>query len=267
MKKASFDPDGYEKSRIAGNRVFLPPPDPIPDEPFVAREDLIGKALAAWSEVDGSPPLHFRLYGPPGTGKNALVYELARILQKDLYIICGNGELDAEDIACMPVIDRENTGTLTYIASPLFAAMVRGGIAFFDEIAKAPHGTLAALASALDTRSTLTSVTAAIRIKAAPGFLFCAALNEDEEKSSGLPDYINERTLPAIRVGPPAFEELMRIVKSQMNADSDLWLQGFSALFRRAGLSPRSAVKLITTAVKSFMFNQKGDSSVALTSS
>ena len=93
MEKTSFDPNGYEEMRIAGTRVLIPPPDPLPDEPFVGRDDLIGKALAAWSEVDGTPPLHFRLYGPPGTGKNALVYELARILKKDLYIISGNGEL------------------------------------------------------------------------------------------------------------------------------------------------------------------------------
>jgi MoxR-like ATPase len=257
MEKSTLELEGYEEMRIAGTRVFLPPSDPIPDEPFVGRDDLIGKALAAWSEVDGTSPLHFRLYGPPGTGKNALVYELARILQKDLYIINGNGELDVEDIACTPVIDRENTGIITYVGSPLFAAMVRGGIAFFDEIAKAPHGTLAALASVLDRRGTLTSVTAAIRIKAAPGFLFCAALNEDEEKSTGLPDYIGERTLPAIRVGPPVFEDLMQILESQMSADSDLWLEGFAELFRQVGLSPRSAVKLITTAVKSYRYTHK----------
>ena len=107
-------------------------------------------------------------------------------------------------------------------------------------------------------RGSLTSVTAAIRIKAAPGFLFCAALNEDEEKSTGLPDYIGERTLPAIRVGRPAFAELMRIVKSQMNADSDLWLQGFSALFHQAGVSPRTAIKLITTAVKIVRYLESG---------
>jgi hypothetical protein len=53
------------------------------------------------------------------------------------------------------------------------------------------------------------------------------------------------------------------MVKSQMNADSDLWLEGFTKLFHRTEISPRSAVKLITTAVKTYRFIQKGNSLAA----
>jgi hypothetical protein len=242
--------DGYEEIQIAGSRVFVPPPETIPNEPFIGRKDLIEKTLAAWSAVDGTPPLHFRLFGPPGTGKNSLIYELARILDKDLYIIDGNDDLSVEDVACVPAIDRRDTGTLYYVASPLFAAILRGGIAFFDEIAKAPHGTLAALASVLDRRGTLTSTMAAIRIKAAPGFLFCAALNEDEETGIGLPGYIQERTSPAIFVGNPSLKELKKIIKSQVPGNSDIWIEGFISLYKESSLSPRSAIKLIGNAIK-----------------
>jgi len=242
--------DGYEEIHIAGSRVFVPPPEVIPDEPFVGRKDLIEKTLAAWSTLDGTPPLHFRLYGPPGTGKNALVYELARIFEKDLYIIEGNDDLRVEDIACVPVIDRKDTNSLYYVASPLFAAMLRGGIAFFDEIAKAPHGALAALASVLDRRETLTSTMAAIRIKAEPGFLFCAALNENDETGIGLPEYIKDRISPAIYVGNPSIAELGMIINSQLRGNSDIWIEGFISLFKDNSLSPRSAIKLIGNAIK-----------------
>jgi hypothetical protein len=253
-----FDMKEYEELRLGGIRVLVPPPDPIPDEPFVGREALIEKALAAWSAVDGSPALHIRLFGPPGSGKNSLVYELARILRKELYVIEGNDDLRVEDLVCVPVLDREDTNNLSYVASPLFAAVLRGGIAFFDEIAKAPAGALAALAPLLDRRGTLTSVTAAVRIGAAPGFLFCAALNEDEEKGTGLPDYIKERTLPAIQVGNPEAEELRLILKSQLNRESDLWIEGFVTLFHQSRLSPRAAIKLLMNAVKLYKRSENG---------
>lgn len=259
--------DGYEEIHIAGSRIFVPPPEVIPDEPFVGRKDLIEKTLAAWSTIDGTPPLHFRLYGPPGTGKNALVYELARILEKNLYIIEGNDDLRVEDIACVPAIDQRDTNTLYYVASPLFAAMLKGDIAFFDEIAKAPQGALAALASVLDRRETLTSTMAAVRIKAAPGFLFCAALNEDEETGIGLPEYIKERTSPAIYVGNPSLTELGKIIKSQLWGNSDIWIKGFISLFKNSSLSPRSAIKLIGNAIKLYKHGEMTHASLELNQS
>jgi SpoVK/Ycf46/Vps4 family AAA+-type ATPase len=255
----------FEEVRIGGNRVFLPPPDPVPAEPFVGRSDLIEQALAAWCTLDGSPPQHFRLYGPPGTGKNALVYELSRILEKDLYIIEGNDDLRVEDIACIPTIDPENTGRLRYNGSPLFAAMLRGGIAFFDEIGKAPPGALSRLASVLDRRRTLTSETAAIRIQASSDFLFCAALNEDEETGIGLPDYISERTVPAIYVGNPSMEEMKVILKSQTSGQSEAWIKGFITEFKDSNVSPRVAIELIRNATKLYKMRQRSKSKERLT--
>ena len=246
----------FEEVRIGGNRVFLPPPDPIPADPFVGRDDLVEQALAAWCTLDGSPPQHFRLYGPPGTGKNALVYELSRILGKDLYILEGNDDLRVEDIACVPTIDPENTGRLRYNGSPLFAAMLRGGICFFDEVGKVPPGALSRLAAVLDRRQTLTSETAAIRIKASSDFLFCAALNEDEETGIGLPDYISERTVPAIYVGNPSMEEMRIILKSQTSGQSEAWIKGFISQFKDSTVSPRVAIELIRNATKLYKMRQ-----------
>ncbi len=242
--------DEYEEIQIAGTRVFVPPPTVIPDEPFVGRKDLIEKTLAAWSTIDGDKPQHFRLYGPPGTGKNALVYELARILKIQLYMIQGRDDFRVEDLAIVPVLDPKDTTTAYYVASPLFAAMYRGGIAFFDEIAKAPSGALTTLASVLDERETLESTMAPVKIKAEPGFLFCAALNANEETGIGLEEYLKERTSPAIYVGNPSMKELGMIIKSQIQGNSGIWIKEFVSLFKDSNLSPRLAVKLIVNAIK-----------------
>lgn len=76
-----------------------------------------------------------------------------------------------------------------YVASPLFAAMFRRGIAFFDEIDKVPYPALAAFDSVLN-RGTL--YYAGIEIKRAPDFRFCAALNNDDETCIELPIYIRD---------------------------------------------------------------------------
>ena len=163
--------DGYEKVKIQGKSVWVPPPDEIPSLAYIERDDdLINNALSTWMDIDGLPPEHFRLYGPPGVGKNYTIYRLAQILKKDLYILNGNEELTSEEVACG--VTQTSTGSFTYVASPLFAAMLRGGIFFFDEIAKFPPSALNSLASVLDDLRTIRSGQAVITLKAHRDFLF-----------------------------------------------------------------------------------------------
>jgi len=136
------------------------------------------------------------------------------------------------------------------VASPLFAAMLKGGICFFDEIGKAPTSALDPLASVLDDRRTLTSVLAGIRLKAHEEFLFCAALNENEEEGIGLPGFINERTRPAIRVGYPPREVLEKILKSRFPMAAETWLSVFFRHFRREDMSARVAIDLLRYAYR-----------------
>ena len=238
----------YERVEIQGKSIWIPYPVNIPQGPFVGRADIIEKALAAWTSLDGLLPLNFRLYGPPGVGKNAIVYELARILKKDLYIINGHEELGPEDIACSATMTSKNT--IEYVASPLFAAMLRGGIFFFDEIAKAPTSALDPLASVLDERRTLSSVLAGIHLKANDDFLFCAALNQDEEEGIGLPAFIDERTRPAIYVGYPTATELEAILKAQLPMLGKLWIEVFVLQFKDKEFSPRTAINLLSYAFR-----------------
>ena len=246
------DLENYESIHISGHRVFIPPPDPIPDEPFIGREEQIEQMQAAWSSLDGSPPLHIRLFGPPGSGKNALIYEMARIYRKDLYIWSGRKSMDAEDLVLTPVIDQHDSSNVCYVARPLFAAMYRGGIAFFDEMGKASETALHVLASVLDKRQVLDSYMAAIRIKAAPGFLFCGALNENEEMFSTNPDnqFINERVSPKIYVGYPTLDELEQILSAHLAGATNAWIKAFISLFNQREMSPRLAIKLIQHAIK-----------------
>ena len=240
----------YEKVTIGGTSVRLPPPAPLPTASLVGRDDIVEKAMAAWTTLGTLPPLNFRFYGPPGVGKNAIVYELARTLGRDLYIINGHEELGPEDIACTATITSSNS--VEYVASPLFAGMYRGGIVFFDEIGKAPPAALDPLASVLDDRRELTSVLAGIRIKANADFLFCAALNEIEETGVGLPAFLDERTRPAIHVGYPSIATLEMVLEKHFQDYDKAWTRAFVSEFKDATLSPRTAITLLSYASRLF---------------
>lgn len=235
----------YERVELAGKTVLVPYPTRIPREKLVERDDLQNRCLAAWMKQDGIPSLNFRLYGPPGCGKNAVVYWLAQHQGMDLYIINGHQELGPEDIAC--TVTMTSSQTIEYVASPLFAAILRGGICFFDEIGKAPTSALDPLASVLDDRRTLTSVQAGIHLQAHPDFLFCAALNQDEEEGLGLPGFIDERTRPAILVDYPSRQVMERILRANLPTAGDLWFQVFFEEYQN-GLSPRVAVTMLNYA-------------------
>jgi MoxR-like ATPase len=131
----------------------------------------------------------------------------------------------------------------------LFAAMLRGGICFFDEIGKAPTAALDPLASVLDDRRTLTSVLAGIHLKAHPDFLFCAALNQDEEEGLGLPGFIDERTRPAIKVDYPAAVIMERILRIYLPKAGDAWFQVFLSQYQK-GISPRGVITLLSYAFR-----------------
>jgi MoxR-like ATPase len=247
----------YQRLKIQGKTIRLPHPVKIPDNKLIGRGDILDRALAAWTSLDGLKPLNFRLYGPPGVGKNVICYELARILDKDLYIINGHNELGPEDIACTATVTSKNS--IEYVASPLFAAMYRGGILFFDEIGKAPQSALDPLASVLDDRRELSSVLAGIHLRAHEGFLFCAALNDIEEKGVGLPSFLDERTRPAIFVGYPPLPELETILKEYFPGIAELWIKVFLSEFKNVKLSPREAITLLGYASRMFKA-KKGDS-------
>lgn len=244
----------YRRIELEGKIVCVPKPAEIPQFRIVERDDLLNRCLAAWLTIDGLPPLNFRLYGPPGSGKNALVYQLARYLGRDLYILNGHKELGPENVACYPVVTASQS--IEYVASPIIGAMYYGGIAFFDEIGKAPSSALDPLASLLDDRRTLNSVLAGIHFKAHPDFLFCAALNQNEEVGLGLPDFIEERTSPAILVDYPSDRILKDILKTHLPTTADSWFEIFLKDFK-GELSPRAAISVLGYAFRLSMLENR----------
>jgi MoxR-like ATPase len=119
--------------------------------------------------------------------------------------------------------------------------MFTGGIFFFDEIGKAPPAALNPLASVLDERRMLDSVLAGIRIEAHEGFLFCAALNEDEESGGRLPLFLEERLSPAIRVGIPPPATFRMILQKHLPPGDDRWIEIYMKEFWNPETTPREA--------------------------
>ena len=223
--------------------VLLPAPDEVPARRFVGRSDLLARCQAAWFE-GGGDPLHFRLCGPPGVGKNELVYELSRLRSQPLYPIQGHEELTPEDLACTARI--AGGQRIEYIGSPLLAAMLRGGICFFDEIGKVPCRSLSLLASVLDDRRSITSVLAGFTVRAHPHFRFCAAMNDADAATSGLPGFVDERLRPAFTMGYPPPSEAVAIASLRHGACPSHLLDAFrNWASRQTDLSPRRAVGLL----------------------
>jgi len=226
--------------------LLLPQPTPVPNWPLVGYEDVLSRCRSAWAALPGCAPLHFRLVGPPGVGKNQLVYALARAEGKPLYIIQGHDELMPEDLACCARLNDQNR--VQYVASPLLAAMVRGGICFFDEIGKVPPRSLSLLASVLDDRRSLTSLLAGVTVHAHSEFRFCAALN-DSDATGGLPAFVDERLRPCFVLDYPAIEQLMQIVAARFPAASSELLNALRKhVANDSRTSPRQALSILTYA-------------------
>jgi len=255
---------------IEGHWVHLAQPLTPPTCQFVGRETELTLCKAAWGvgdtgnghAEDGLRSLHFRLQGPPGVGKNEIVYELARQLDRPLYMMQGHDELTPEDLALLLVPDPETSQMdsmpLVLRASPLATALYVGGLFFFDEINRVPEKALAPLSSVLDGRRTIFSAMTGLHIKsrdeqARQQFRFCCALNP-ELSDSGLvlPDYIEQRTLPVIEVDYPELEHLRDIIQQNL-ACSQAFLQAFERWYDdqpNKSISARQALTLLNFAMR-----------------
>jgi hypothetical protein len=87
----------------------------------------------------------------------------------------------------------------------------------------------------------LDSVLAGIRIEAHEGFLFCAALNEDEESGGRLPLFLEERLSPAIRVGIPPPATFRMILQKHLPPGDDRWIEIYMKEFWNPETTPREA--------------------------
>lgn len=180
---------------------------------FVGRESEMELIIAAWISGGKNLPLSPILIGDPGVGKNRLVYELASLTSRDLFVYQGHEDITAEDLACTIRFSDEEANKMEYVLSPLACAMMAGGIFFLDEIGKIRPRALALLVSVLDERRYLDSSLLGERIHAHPGFRFIAATNTGEV--SLLPEFIRSRIKPVIKIGYPSRQEIDEIIQKQ----------------------------------------------------
>jgi dynein-related subfamily AAA family protein len=270
----------------------LPPVASLAERGFVGRQRELQLCKASWDVEDlpdsatgrrrpqlvqrqGSEPLNFRLEGPPGTGKNELVYQLARELEKDLYVVQGHEELTPEDLALVIVPDRDrglavdDNGTLraerelplVVRASPLATALLKGGLFFFDEINRVPERALSPLAPVLDGRRKIYSALTGLWIEpldqlAGASFRFACALNPAYGQE--LPEYLAQRTLPRIQMKPAEVEDIVAIIRANVKVSQSMidcfreWYGKEAVSLRdgRAPLSTRQAIQLLRYATK-----------------
>lgn len=257
MTDNSFKSKGFKRVTLGDPpiEVLIPKPDSdfIPSRDFIGRDDLMFQCRVAWLNSVGELPQNFRLYGPPGVGKNEMIYHLARdVYKQDLWIMQGHEELTPEDVACTARVTQDNR--VEYVMSKLGAAMLEGGICFFDEIGKVPSRSLTLLASVLDNRRTLDSVLAGFTLKAHESFRFCAALNDADAATYGLPGYIDERTRPAFKMEHPPVDELFEIVRTGVKSANSELLEAFRnwATDRNHSkqVSPRNALNIVQYAMR-----------------
>lgn len=263
--------------RIGSNDIYAPESHEPPPCSFVGRREELRLCRAAFGiGSDGRfdrnmTPLHFRLEGPPGVGKNEIVYQLARELAESMnipfYSIQGHEEMTPEDLSILVVPDSALGGLAGFRlqASPLATTLMEGGLFFFDEINRVPERALAPLASVLDRRCSLYSATTGITLTpqepARSRFRFCCALNPSVGMAGHgvLPDYIDERTLPVIKVGYLDLEDLRLIIGRNLGVDQAT-LDTFVAWYKeevKNELSVRQALAVTAFAIRTKLDDER----------
>ena len=241
-----------ETYTIDGITLQLAKPDRTDCE-WIGQQETVEQLLACWMVVDERDlALSPKLAGPPGVGKTLLGMAAAKLRKQPLYIYQCTSDTRPEDLLVTPVL--AESGKIAYHASPLVTAMIEGGVCVLDEGNRMHEKSWASLAPLLDQRRYVESIIAGVTIPAHRDFCICVTMNEDESTFE-VPDYIESRLQPTIRIPFPNRNDELAILKYHLPfAEDDILAMTVDFLQRAHGLdldfSTRDGIHIIRYAIK-----------------
>ncbi len=189
--------------------IHLREPD-IVDCPWIGQKEVHRLLSAALLKIDEKDrPMSPVLRGSPGGGKTTLACAVTHDFDLPVYIINCTSDMRPEDLLVTPVLSKKQE--IVYQGSSLVSAMANGGACVLDEANRMNEKSWASLASLLDDRRYVESITAGVKIPADPEFRIIATMNDDAS-TFNLPEYIESRLKPVIPVPPPSQDELKEII-------------------------------------------------------